>query len=364
MTAPRRQPHTSSPQHTDRAVNAIRGTAGVWAWERATEQAGIACRRQSALSKSAVLRLAFSVFVLVVVSWSALAVGLELRRPHLHQAGIAFVIFEFLLVSSFAAARCAIRSAFRTVRQARTAIKGRRDYQTLTATTLHAAARDPRFGDLALLDGEAAYLFRRAIAAYRASTVLETYAPGLTWWHDVTVVSDPAIMFDHLSVGSAGVVIVQHIVMPTPFPLTVDANAGLSFGAVPITGFGSADLMAWQLRAGSSAARAAGLGLDSVTSIAVVTKAPLIDVWGAPTSVERLQHRQGLARLTYCVAEQLAAALVFDVELDADSAVLAAHQLAEHLRPAAETFHRSPIAPAGTARRRRRHERAYQEVNP
>jgi hypothetical protein len=150
--------------------------------------------------------------------------------------------------------------------------------------------------------------------------------------------------------------------MPGPSPLTVDANAGLSFGGVPITGFGSADVMAWQLRAGSSAARAAGLGLDSVTSIAVVTNAPLIDVWGAPTNVERLQHHRGLARLTYCVAAQLPAALVFDVELDADAAVLAVHQLAEGLRPAAETFHRSPIAPAGAARRRR-HERPCQEVN-
>ena len=367
MTAlPRNQSqgHPSSLPHADCAVNAARSAAGAWAWERATQQAGVACRRQATSSKRTLLQLAFSVFLLVVVSWSALAVGRELSRPHLHGAGIAFVFFGCLLVSSFAAARCVIRSAFRTVRQARAAIKGRRDYETLTATTLHAAARDPRFGDLALLDGEAAYLFRRAIAAYRASTLLQTYAPGLTWWHDVTLVSEPAVMFDHLGGGPAGVVTVQHIVMPGPSPLTVDANAGLSFGAVPITGFGSADVMAWQLRAGSSAARAAGLRLDCVTSIAVVANAPLIDVWGAPTTLERLQHHHGLARLTYCVAAQLAAALVFDVELDADAAVLAVLQLAEHLRPAAETFHRSPNAPARTARRRRRTQGAYQEVNP
>jgi hypothetical protein len=334
----------------------------VWAWERATQQAGIACKRQSALSKSAVLRLALSVFLLVVVSWSALAVGLELHRPHLQEAGIAFVFFGCLLACSFAAARCAIRSAFRAVRQARAAIRARREYETLTATTLHATARYPRFGDLALLDGDAGYWFRRAIAACRASTILETYAPGLTWWHDVTLVSDPAVMFDHLGVGPAGVITVNHIVMPGPVPLTVDPDAGLSVGGVPITGFGSADLMARQLRAGSSAARAAGLRLDSVTSIAVVNNAPLIDVWGAPTTLERLQHHQGLARLTYCVAAQLPSALVFDVQLDADAAVLAVHQLAEQLRPAAETFHRSPIAPALTARRRRTHG-AYQEVN-
>ncbi len=366
MTVLRRnqsQGHPSSLPHPDCAVKAARGAAGAWAWERATQQAGVACGQQVTSSKRTLLRLAFSVFLLVVMSWSALAVGREMSRPHPRPAGIAFVIFGCLLVSSFAAARCVIRSAFRTVRQARAAIKGRRDYETLTATTLHAAARDPRFGDLALLDGEAAYWFRRAIAAYRASTFLETYAPGLTWWHDVTLVSDPAVMFDHLGVGPAGVVTVHHIVMPGPSPLTVDANAGLSFGGVPITGFGSADLMAWQLRAGSSAARAAGLGLDSVTSIAVVNNAPLIDAWGAPTGVERLQHHQGLARLTYCVAAQLPAALVVDVELDADAAVLAVHQLAEGLRPVTETFNRSPITPAGTARRRRRHERAYQEVN-
>lgn len=106
-----------------------------------------------------------------------------------------------------------------------------------------------------------------------------------------------------------------------------------------------------------------GWGLDSVTSIAVVNNAPLIDLWGAPTGVERLQHHQGLARLTYCVAAQLPAALVFDVDLDADAAILAAYQIAEHLRPAVETVHCSPIARAGTARRRRRHERACQEVN-
>ena len=209
MTAlPRNQSqgHPSSRPHADCAVNAARGAAGAWAWERATQQAGVACRRQATSSKRTLLQLAFSVFLLVVVSWSALAVGRELSRPHLHGAGIAIVFFGCLLVSSFAAARCVIRSAFRTVRRIRGAITARRDYETLTATTLHAAARDPRVGDLGLLDGEAAYLFRRAIAAYRASTLLQTYAPGLTWWHDVALAGDPAVMFDHLGVGPAGVV--------------------------------------------------------------------------------------------------------------------------------------------------------------
>ena len=343
-------------------MNAARGLAGAWAWEQATQQASIAFRRQAALSKRAVLRFAFSALILVFVSWSTLAVGWELRRPHLHPAVVALVFFGCLVLSCAAAVRSVIRSAFRTVQQAHRSVGARGEYEALTATTLPAAAAASRFDDAAL-QGATAYWVRRAIAACRTSNFLETYAPGLTWWHDVTLVSDPAVMFDHLGVGVAGVVTVQHIVMPTSWPLTVDPDAGLSFGGVPITGFGSADLMGWQLRAGSSAARAAGLGLDSVTSIAVVNNAPLIDVWGAPTGVERLQHHQGLARLTYCVAAQLPAALVFDVALDADAAVLAVHQLAANLRPAAETFDRSPIARAGTARRRRRYERAYQEVN-
>jgi hypothetical protein len=356
------QGHPSQLLPADCAVNAARGEAGAWAWERATQQAGVARRRQAALSKRAVLQLAFSVFLLVVVSWPALAVARELSLPNFHPPAIAFVLFACLLMSFLAAARFAIRSAFRAARRIRSAITARRDYETLTETTLLAAATDTRLGEV-LPDGETGYWSARAIAACRASTVIETYAPGSTWWHDVALVSDPAVVFDHIGVGPAGVIIVQHVVMPAPWPLTVDPDAGLSFGGVPITGFGSADLMAWQLRAGSSAVRTAGLRLDSVTSIAVVSNASLIDVWGAPTGVERLQHHQALARLTYCVDSQLPAALVFDVELDADAAVLAVHQLAEGLRPAAQTFGRSPIAPAGTARRRRRHEGAYQEVN-
>ena len=338
-------------------MTAASGAAGAFAWERTNQLARNAEREHAADRRRLLLRLIIGVLVLALVGWSTVAVGWELTRLR-SSAGGDMVLIGFALGSGICG-----RQVIATATRLRAAGAAGGRYAALIAATLPAAAADPRLG-LATLDGEAAYWFGRAIAGHRTATVLEQYLPGLTWWHDVALAADPAAVFDHLGVGTAGIVTVQHIVMPGPAPLTVDPNAGLSCAGVPITGFGTAGLMAWQLRAGSSAARAAGLPLACVTSIAVVSNASLVDTWGAPTGVERLQHRQGLIRLTYCIPEQLPAALLLDVELDPDTAVLAVHQLAEGLRPAAEVFHTSLLAPAGTGRGGRRYELPHQEVHP
>lgn len=335
---------------------AVTGVAGASAWERVNELVRSADREHAAARRRLLLRLITGVLVLALVGWSTVAVGWELTGLR-SSVGGDMVLVGFVLGSGICG-----RQVIATASRLRAAGTARRRYAALTATSLPAAAADPRLG-LATLDGAAAYWFGRAIAGHRTATVLEQL-PGLTWWHDVAVAADPAAVFDHLGVGTAGIVTVQHIVMPWPAALTVDPDVGLSCAGVPITGFGAAGLMARQLRAGSSAARAAGLPLACVTSIAVVSNAHLVDTWGAPTGVERMQHRQALIKLSYCIPEQLPAALLLDTQLDPDTAVLAAHQLAEHVRSAAEVFHTSLLAPAGTDPVGRRYELPHQEVHP
>lgn len=329
--------------------------AGGWAWEQFIPRARVAARRSARSAGRASFHLLAAALTSVTFGWSAVAAGRHLSRDHF--AGMAGPLVAALVLATFGSAHSA-RRAYRRLRAARAR---RRDCLRLAGSSLPAAAAAPRIGFDAL-DGDSAYLFVRAIDAYVAAGILERFAPSVTWWHDVRLAADPAIVFDHLGVGPCGVVTVHHLVMPTPAALTVDTNTGLSCGGVPVDAFGAPDLMAWQLRAASSAARAAGLPLACVTSIAAVGNAPLVDTWGAPTGIERLQHRDGLVRLTYCIAGQLHAALDFDVELDADTAVLAAHQLADALLPA-NVFHQSPTAALRRRHGGRRYELSHTEVN-
>ena len=327
--------------------------AGGWAWQQFVPLARLAARRSARTAGGAWFHL-LAALTSVTFAWSAVTAGWHLNRDHV--VGASGLLVAALVLATFGSAHSARRASHRL----RAARARRRDCLWLAASSLPDAAAAPQVRFDAL-HGDSACLLVRAVDAYLAAGIPERFAPSVTWWHDMRLAANPAIVFDHLGVGACGVVTVHRLVMPTPAALTVDTNASLSCGGVPITAFGVPDLMAWQLRAASSAARAAGLPLTCVTSI-VVSNAALVDTWGAPTGVERLQHRDGLVRLPTVSEASCPWHWTSRSNSTPTPTVLAAHQLADALLPA-NVFHQSP--PAALRRRRdgRRYELPHPEVN-
>jgi hypothetical protein len=188
------------------------------------------------------------------------------------------------------------------------------------------------------------YWLALALTRRRTAVALRRLAPAQCWWHDVQLATDRSIVFDHVGVSGSGAVFVHDVVVSRGQALTVDGVNGLSYAGYPIGGPGAELLMAWQLRAASTLARAVGLPLSAVTVIAVVDGADLLDVWGARTEIERLSHTESLVALTYCRSQQLPAALLTDCHLEPDVAALAAHQLTEAIATAEDVIHRPAAA--------------------
>jgi|SRR5450755_2022851 hypothetical protein len=325
-------------------------SAGTSAWAQARALAGPRSRIERTKARRYRTRRVFNAVVTIVIAAGAATTSTQLSAASPTAAGVGLLVCAGVVVVGIRR----VLADSRLVNQATSAARR----LASVARSAFADVDEAAAGAFLASDnghGDVGYWMALALTRRRTAAALVQLSGRQCWWHDVQLHADPAITFDHVGVGDSGVVIVQDLLMSTQARLTVDGVQGLSYAGYPIGGSGAAPFMSWQMRAASTVARAAGVPLSTVTSIALVANAELIDEWGARTEIEQFRHTEGLVGLTYGTAPQLAAALVTDCHLDADVVALALQELAEAIEPNVDNIlsHQS----AGRARSVRRRDR-------
>jgi hypothetical protein len=312
---------SESALHRRRGSTDARGAGGL-AWARARHLAETRLRRSRSAVRLCRLRRALAGLLGIVIAWSTAAISWQARTQSPVFAGL--VLLAGVTMSTLAARRVLTQS--RRLRRANSAMRWIRYVSRSPWTDVEAGLLPAATGQ-----SDIEYWALSAFTHRSTAHALEQLNSEQTWWHDLQLQSDPSLILDHVSVGKNGIIVVHDIVMSTRDALSVDALFGLSYRGWQLGTPGTEQVLALQMRTASTIARAAGLDLPQVTSIAVIANASLMDAWGARTEFEHLRHLEGGVAVIYCTPAQLPAALLTETHLDAEAAVLAAHEIDESI---------------------------------